>query len=493
MTSRGRAKISSTGVVKPVASQWRRPPSRPANAWAAHVEVLRVAAELARQHRRDQPAHLVGLQGGGRLHRGGREGDPQAAVDALLVGVDGLAHDRLAVSSARQDLRGAPVRWTASTSTSSRARCTPSSAPTAPASRRRSASCSDCFGATPARHGCSAVTPGTTRSTLHRRLAYVPGDVHLWPNLTGGEAIDLLGSLRGGLDEKRRDALVERFQLDPTKRADTYSKGNRQKVALIAAFASDVELYLLDEPTSGLDPLMEQHFRDVVRDVTAAGRTVLLSSHILAEAEALSDRVSIIRQGRIVESGSLAELRHLTRTSVTVATRRPLEGLVRPAGRPRRRRGRDQRTLRGRPRPPRHGARPPDRGRCDGADQRAPTLAELFLRHYGDDLDAGRRGRIPTAGGDHDGAGRYRAAATARPAARPDPAARVGPEHRGAGRWGRGQHRGPVRHRAGTGRRRQLHGGQSGGTGLRRPRLGHRPGRDRHGRGLRPVRDRWLR
>lgn len=163
---------------------------------------------------------------------------------------------------------------------------------------------------------------------LHRRLAYVPGDVHLWPNLTGGEAIDLLGSLRGGLDGGRRDALVERFELDPTKRCRTYSKGNRQKVALIAAFASDVELYLLDEPTSGLDPLMEQIFRAVVGEARQAGATVLLSSHILSEVEALGDHVSIIRNGMIVQSGTLEQLRHLTRTTIDVVTAKPLTELT---------------------------------------------------------------------------------------------------------------------------------------------------------------------
>src|SRR6478752_2527226 len=132
---------------------------------------------------------------------------------------------------------------------------------------------------------------------LHRRLAYVPGEVNLWPNLTGGEVIDLLGRLRGGLDERRRAELLERFALDPTKACRAYSKGNRQKVALVAAFASDVELYLLDEPTSGLDPLMEMVFQDVVREARVAGRTVLLSSHILSEVEALCDRVTIIRAG----------------------------------------------------------------------------------------------------------------------------------------------------------------------------------------------------
>ena len=155
---------------------------------------------------------------------------------------------------------------------------------------------------------------------LHRRLAYVPGDVNLWPNLTGGEAIDLLASLRGGFDKVRRDEMVERFQLDPTRRCSAYSKGNRQKVAIVAAFASDVELYLLDEPTSGLDPLMESVFQDVVREGASDGRTVLLSSHILSEAESLCDRVSIIRDGRIVETGTLDEMRHLTRTSVHAVT-----------------------------------------------------------------------------------------------------------------------------------------------------------------------------
>ncbi len=163
---------------------------------------------------------------------------------------------------------------------------------------------------------------------LHRRLAYVPGDVALWPNLTGGEVIDLLGRMRGGLDAARRDDLLERFDLDPTKKARAYSKGNRQKVALIAALASDVELLLLDEPTSGLDPLMEAMFRDYIRQERGDGRTVLLSSHILAEAEALSDRVSIIRNGRVVESGSLDDLRHLRRTSITAELRQPPDGLT---------------------------------------------------------------------------------------------------------------------------------------------------------------------
>ena len=151
---------------------------------------------------------------------------------------------------------------------------------------------------------------------LHRRLAYVPGEVTLWPNLTGGEVIDLLGRLRGGLDVKRRADLLERFELDPTKKARAYSKGNRQKVALVAALSSDVELLLLDEPTAGLDPLMDAVFRECLVDFRKQGRTALLSSHILSEVEALADRVSIIRDGRTVEVGSLAEMRHLARLSI---------------------------------------------------------------------------------------------------------------------------------------------------------------------------------
>lgn len=163
---------------------------------------------------------------------------------------------------------------------------------------------------------------------LHRRLAYVPGDVTLWPSLSGGEVIDLMGRLRGGLDPRRRAELIERFELDPTKKGRTYSKGNRQKVALVAALASDVELLVLDEPTSGLDPLMEEVFTQCVQDVRDRGRSVLLSSHILAEVERLCDRVSIIRAGRTVESGTLAELRHLTRTSVTAEVERTPDGLA---------------------------------------------------------------------------------------------------------------------------------------------------------------------
>lgn len=167
---------------------------------------------------------------------------------------------------------------------------------------------------------------------LHHRLAYVPGDVELWPNLTGGEAIDLFGRLRGTVNAARRDDLIERFDLDPRRKGRTYSKGNRQKVALIAALASDAELLLLDEPTSGLDPLMEAVFQEEIRAARDRGTTVLLSSHILSQVEALADRISIIRKGTIVESGTLLDMRHLSRTVVTATTDRPAEGLARLAG-----------------------------------------------------------------------------------------------------------------------------------------------------------------
>src|SRR5882757_6980625 len=176
--------------------------------------------------------------------------------------------------------------------------------------------------------------PWHDATTLHSKLAYVPGDVTLWPNLTGGEVIDLLGRLRGGLNPDRKAELLKRFDLDPTKKGRSYSKGNRQKVALVAALASDVELLLLDEPTAGLDPLMEAVFRDCVSEERAKGRTVLLSSHILAEVEALCDRVSIIRNGRTADSGTLTELRHLTRTSIQADLAGPPTGIADLAGPP---------------------------------------------------------------------------------------------------------------------------------------------------------------
>ncbi|QES51206.1 ABC transporter ATP-binding protein [Streptomyces venezuelae] len=226
---------------------------------------------------------------------------------------------------------------------------------------------------------------------LHRRLAYVPGDVELWPNLTGGEAIDLLSRLRGSLDKQRRDELIERFDLDPTKKGRTYSKGNRQKVAIVAALASDAELLLLDEPTAGLDPLMEVVFQDVILQAKAAGRTILLSSHILAQVEKLCDRVSIIRQGRVVQTGTLGEMRHLTRTTIEAETSAPVTGLESLPGV--------------------HGLRTEgnrvhfavDGAYLDTVIRRLsqfglsslvshpPTLEELMLRHYGDQLAANGR------------------------------------------------------------------------------------------------------
>jgi len=162
---------------------------------------------------------------------------------------------------------------------------------------------------------------------IHRNIAYVPGDVNLWSNLTGGEVIDLFVRLRKGTGKSRKAELIQRFDIDPTKKCRTYSKGNRQKVALVAAFSSDADLYILDEPTSGLDPLMEKVFQECVLEVKNAGKSVFLSSHILQEVERLCDKVSIIRDGRIIETGTMKELRHLTRTSVTVETDRPAEGL----------------------------------------------------------------------------------------------------------------------------------------------------------------------
>lgn len=221
---------------------------------------------------------------------------------------------------------------------------------------------------------------------LHRRLAYVPGDVELWPNLTGGEAIDLLSRLRGRLDRERRDELIERFDLDPTKKGRAYSKGNRQKVAIVAALASDAELLLLDEPTAGLDPLMEVVFQDVVLEAKQQGRTVLLSSHILAQVEKLSDRVSIIRQGHIVQSGTLSEMRHLTRTTIEAETVRPVSGLaglpgvhqVRADG-TRVRFSVDGEQLDA-------AVRSLSEAGLRSLTSHPPTLEELMLRHYGDEL-----------------------------------------------------------------------------------------------------------
>ena len=232
---------------------------------------------------------------------------------------------------------------------------------------------------------------------LHRRLAYVPGEVSLWPALTGGEAIDLLGRLRGGLDEERRARLVERFELDTTKRGRQYSKGNKQKVALVAALCSDVELLILDEPTSGLDPLMEMVFQEEVEAEKARGRSVLLSSHILSEAEALADRVSIIRDGVVVETGTLDQLRHRTRTQVratleraphTVAEISLMEDVQL-----------DGTHLRGAVEADRIGEAVAMLGRfgITALTVSPPSLEDLFLRHYGEGSpgpsDAGRPDR----------------------------------------------------------------------------------------------------
>jgi ABC-2 type transport system ATP-binding protein len=225
--------------------------------------------------------------------------------------------------------------------------------------------------------------PWTQATELHKRLAYVPGDVTLWPNLSGGEVIDLLGDLRGGLNKRRRDELLTAFDLDPRKKARTYSKGNRQKVALVAALASDVELLVLDEPTAGLDPLIEEVFRDVVRaEVQRGGRTVLLSSHILSEVEALCDRLTIIRDGKAVETGTLADLRHLTRTTIRAELAGPVNGLAALAG------VHDLQAQDG------HVSFAVDNAALEQALRllaeagvrslisQPPTLEELFLRHY---------------------------------------------------------------------------------------------------------------
>ncbi|ROO86792.1 ABC-2 type transport system ATP-binding protein [Actinocorallia herbida] len=220
--------------------------------------------------------------------------------------------------------------------------------------------------------------------SLHRRLAYVPGDVTLWPGLTGGEAIDLLGNLRGGLDEERRRDLLERFELDPTKRGRQYSKGNRQKVALVAALASDVELLILDEPTSGLDPLMEAVFQEEITKEKERGRSVLLSSHILSEAEALADRISIIRAGKVVETGTLDQLRKGTRTTIHAVLGDP------PADVAELRSVQDARLEGGRftatvdPAQINAAMAELSRHRMSALTVAPPSLEDLFLRHYGE-------------------------------------------------------------------------------------------------------------
>ncbi len=236
--------------------------------------------------------------------------------------------------------------------------------------------------------------PWSQAPELHKRLAYVPGDVTLWPNLTGGEVIDMLGRMRGGLNRQRRNELLERFDLDPKKKGRAYSKGNKQKVGLVAGLASDVELLILDEPTSGLDPLMEEVFQQCIHEERRRGRTVLLSSHVLAEVEALCDRVTIIRLGRTAETGTLSEMRHLTRTSIAADLAAEPNGL---------------RTLAGIHNLEVDGTRvrfEVDTSQLDpvlrqltsvgvrSLVSQPPTLEELFLRHYQDDLgDGGDRVR----------------------------------------------------------------------------------------------------
>jgi len=234
--------------------------------------------------------------------------------------------------------------------------------------------------------------PWADAADLHKRVAYVPGDVAIWPNFTGGEAIDLLTRLRGGMTDKaayreRKQRLLDVFQLDPRKKGRAYSKGNRQKVALVAAFATPADLYVLDEPTSGLDPLMEQVFNREIDHVAREGATVLLSSHILSEVEALCDRVTIIRAGKVVESGTLAELRHLTRTEIAfvhdpakeagVTALPDTHDLVIDEGRVRFTVDSD-----------RVADVLPDLGRLgvQGLTVAPPSLEDLFLRHYGDEL-----------------------------------------------------------------------------------------------------------
>lgn len=219
---------------------------------------------------------------------------------------------------------------------------------------------------------------------LHRRLAYVPGDVEIWPHLTGGEVIDMFLRLRGSYSARRRNTLIDRFELDPRKKARTYSKGNRQKVALIAALAADVDLLLLDEPTAGLDPLMEAVFQEVIREKKEDGTSVLLSSHILSQVEALSDRVSIIRAGRIVESGSLTDLRHMTRTTIEVDTVQPADTLAQLDGVHgfRTEAGRTVFDVDGDRVPQVMSALAPLEVRSLTAHP--PTLEQLLMRHYGD-------------------------------------------------------------------------------------------------------------
>ena len=167
---------------------------------------------------------------------------------------------------------------------------------------------------------------------IHKDIAYVPGDVNLWDNLTGGEVIDLFINLQGTNNKERKEELIKKFDFDPTKKCGTYSKGNRQKIALIAALTSDAKLYILDEPTSGLDPLMEKVFKECILELKKQNKTIFLSSHILSEVEELCDKISIIKDGKIIETGTMRELRHLKRTSVKVETLKPFKDLEKIKG-----------------------------------------------------------------------------------------------------------------------------------------------------------------
>ncbi|WP_018760594.1 ABC transporter ATP-binding protein [Arthrobacter sp. 135MFCol5.1] len=255
--------------------------------------------------------------------------------------------------------------------------------------------------------------PWTQAVELHRRLAYVPGDVRLWPNLSGGETIDLLSRLRGGTADaaayrRSKDRLCQAFDFDPAKKGRAYSKGNRQKVALIAALATDAELYLLDEPTSGLDPLMEEVFRRELLAVVERGATVLLSSHILTEVEVLCHRVSIIRAGRIVDGGTLDSLRHLTRTEISfaadgldtasLARLGAVHDLTFDAGRVKFSAESDRvaEVL------PALGALA-----VQGLTITPPSLEELFLRHYGDPAAGAESGARDDDGDHRHGARRH--------------------------------------------------------------------------------------
>lgn len=232
---------------------------------------------------------------------------------------------------------------------------------------------------------------------IHQQLAYVPGDVYLWPNLTGGEIIDLFLKLNHQKHSARTDDLIHQFDLDPTKKARTYSKGNRQKVALIAAFSTEAELYIFDEPTSGLDPLNEEIFQKNVLALKQQGKSILLSSHILSEVERMCDRIGIIREGQIIETGTLAEMRHLTRTLITVQTRKPLPDLSKTTG---------VHNFKAAPDTVNQASFTVDSNQMDKLMQRLapleivslqstpPTLEDLFLRYYQNDTQGDGQNEI---------------------------------------------------------------------------------------------------